>query len=162
MTLTRKKRRLQLSLRTFLLLDIFVAIVVGLLSYPLIWIRQRHNLLIRSDIEHRIAPYHQEAPRVAPWQLRVFGETGYRRVILVIADENRVKLAHSRFEQGSGIGSEWLTTDEVFTLQRISSLFPEASACVQIGTQRIEQAPASIPPDSTELSGQADVTDLEE
>lgn len=162
MTLPRKKRRLRFLLRVFLLLSISVAIAVGSLSYPLIWIHQRHKVLSRSDIKHRLAPHYQEAPRVAPWQLRMLGEAGYRRVTLVIADEKRVKLARSRFELGLGIDGEWLTADEVHTLRRIGSLFPEASVRVQVGTQRKEQAPASTPPDSTELSGQADVVDLKE
>ena len=69
-----RRRRFRFSLRTMFVAVTLLAIPLGWAAYSLNWIRQRHEMLRRTDIG--IVPNFYSPRLSAPGGLWLFGETG--------------------------------------------------------------------------------------
>jgi len=114
--------RPRFSLRTLFVLIALFSLPLGWVAYQLNWIRQRHAFLSRPDGWSWTGFLGNDGPPSAPWPLRIFGETGYAQIIVIIVDQDRTMNEHDQPEPDSSR----LTPKERNYIERIGRLFPEA------------------------------------
>ena len=74
-----RRHRYRFSLRTMLVLVMLVCVYLG---WALNWKRQRHQFLMRADVEDISNDYESTDRRSAPLALRILGESGIRGLML--------------------------------------------------------------------------------
>ena len=130
-----KRRWLRFSLRA-----LFVVVIAGCcwLGYQLNWIRQRHEVLSRPEVNSSI--FDPVGTR-APVGLMLLGEQGhYMLGVMLPFDEER---SRELSKYGPSVDLDYdafLTADERDEIERIRNLFPEAD--VSFGYSRTPGAPA--------------------
>jgi hypothetical protein len=122
MTPAPKRRWFRWSLRTMF---VVVTVFGCWLGYQLNWIRQRHQLiseqrLLLGELTWMLG----EQPDRAPWNMRLFGETGWQTITLVIpknAPKRYVDDARRLFPEAEFIdvlGEQFLTDAELEELRK--------------------------------------------
>jgi hypothetical protein len=144
MTTAPKRRWFRFTLRT-----LFVVVTVfGIwLGYELNWIRQRHAVLSGPHVVSYVSGVNGVSPvqALAPWSLRLFGERGAYLVFLAFVDDERASHCASPIENDERLGQ--LNSIELFELERVTQLFPEASVVtggVFSHAEALENPPAPV------------------
>lgn len=118
----KPRRRFAFGLRTVFIVVAIFAVPCGWFAYQLSWLRERHAVLARPDVESYYIGFGTPS-RSAPWPLRMFGEAPYLSVTIVIVDPDR-----TANEEGERVARDdaRLTPCEREYLGQIHRLFPEA------------------------------------
>jgi len=125
MTSSTKRRWFQFSLRSIIIVVTLLGFTFGWIAYQLSWIRQRQEIIASPKFSYGTGEYGFGPTPIAPWHLRIFDETGYTGVSLIIVDEERVRFGSEVFID---LHDTRLTLDERREIERIEQLFPEANA----------------------------------
>ena len=118
MTPAPKCRWFQFRLPTLFVVVTVVAVVAAWMTYQLNWIRQRHELILRPNVEAPVWATQPPSWPAAPGMLGLLGEKGRHQIDIVvdlpIAAEGKIPIDRQR------------SADEQALLEHAKALFPEA------------------------------------
>ena len=123
---TKPRRRFRFSLRTMLMLMTLCAIVAWWGGMQVKWIRDRHSA---AQADQTIEGIHYSNVALlrgtaAPWSIRIFGETGYKEVIIAVPSPLETSGGHRVLQGPAG------THEEAILTRHFKILFPEAACRV--------------------------------
>lgn len=128
-------RRVRYSLRTLIIATALAGLVFSWVAYQLNWIRQRREIIASPKFRYTVArPSYDDDTRQtiwvspnAPWQLRMFGETGYTFIsVHIIGDVKEFPLISSV----GTVTEECLYPEQLREVERVRRLFPEANVMI--------------------------------